>query len=99
MGSDLISAEPNTVSCFNNLPHSLFSSVGVLLNGKPITLHKTNYHFKVCIEKVLNYGADASETHLVSSFWFLDSATADRSLSTDKANKGYDSRLNYLKES
>jgi hypothetical protein len=47
----------------------------------------------------LNYGAHASGTHFVSSFWFLDSATDDESLSADKANKGYATRLNHLNES
>jgi hypothetical protein len=45
---------------------------------------------------LLNYGTDASGTHLVSSFWFLDSATADGSLAADKENPGYTARLSYL---
>jgi hypothetical protein len=43
-GSDLSSTEKNTVGCVNNLLHSLFSSLSVSLNGKPVTLHETNYH-------------------------------------------------------
>ena len=44
-GSDLSSAEPkNTVGCVNRLLHSMFSSLNVSLNGKPVTLHDTNYH-------------------------------------------------------
>ena len=74
-GSDLSSAEPkNTVGCVNNLLHSMFSSLNVSLNGKPVTLHDTNYHYKVYLEKLLNYGSDTSGTHLVSSFWYLDSS-------------------------
>jgi hypothetical protein len=37
--------------------------------------------------------------NLVSSFWFLDSATADGSLAADKENIGYNTRLSYLKDS
>jgi hypothetical protein len=67
-GSDLPTAEPNNVGCVNNLLHSMFSSLSVSLNGKPVTLHETNYHYKAYLEKPLNYGSDASGTHLVSSF-------------------------------
>jgi len=49
----------------------MFSTVS--LNGKPVTLHETKYHYKACIEKLLNYGSDASGTHLLSSFRYLDS--------------------------
>ena len=65
----------------------------VSLNGKPVTLHESNYHYKAYIEKLLNYGSDASGTHLLSSFWFLDSRTGDGAL---KDNTGYATRLNYL---
>jgi len=82
----------NAVGCVNNLLHSMFSSVGVSLNGKPVTLHETNYHYKAYLEKILNYGSDASGTHLVSNFWFLDSS------SELKDNTGYTKRLNYLNE-
>jgi hypothetical protein len=96
---DLPSAEPNTVGCVKYLLHSMFSSLSVPLNGKPVTRHETNYHYKAYLEKLLNYGADASGTHLFSSFWFLDTATDDGSLSADKANKGYTTRLNHFNES
>jgi hypothetical protein len=45
-GSDLSSTEQNTMGCVNNVLHSLFSSLSVSLNGKPVTLHETNYHYK-----------------------------------------------------
>ena len=51
----------------------MFSSVIVSLNGKAITVHETNYHYRTYLEKLLNYGSDASVTHLVSSVWYLDS--------------------------
>jgi hypothetical protein len=73
-GSDIPSTERNTVGCVNNLLHSLFRSQSVSLNGKPVTLHKTNYHYKAYLEKLLNYGSDASGTHLVSNLWYLDSS-------------------------
>jgi len=67
----------------------MFSSLSAPLNGKPVTLHETNYHYKAYLEKLLNYGSDASETHLVSIFWYLDSPGE----LTD--NSGYAKRLNY----
>jgi len=72
-GSD-ISAESNTAGCVNNLLHSMFSFLSVSLNGKPVTIHETNYHYKAYLEKLLNYGSDASGTHLLSSLWYLDSS-------------------------
>ena len=43
-GSDVENAEPNTVSCINNLLYSMFRSRSVSLNGKPVTLHEKDYH-------------------------------------------------------
>ena len=39
--SDMLSDETNTVGCVNSLLHSMFSSLSVSLNGKPVTLHET----------------------------------------------------------
>jgi len=68
----------------------MFSSLSISLNGKPVTLHETNYHLKAYLEMLLNYGSDASGTHLVSRFWYLDSSVELK----DKS--GYVKRLNYL---
>jgi len=68
----------------------MFSSLSISLNGKPVTLHETNYHYKAYLEKLLNYGSDASDTHLVSSFWYLDSS------GELKDNSRYVRQLNYL---
>jgi len=67
----------------------MFSSLSILLNGKPVTLHETNYHYKAYIEKLLNYGSDASSTHPISSFWYLDSP------GEVKEKTGYTKRSNY----
>jgi hypothetical protein len=92
----LASAEANTVGCANNVLHSMYSSLSVSLNGKPVTLHESNYLHKAYLEKLLNYGSDASGTHLLTTFWFLDSPTGDGEL---KDNTGYATRLNYLSNS
>jgi len=68
----------------------MFSCQSVSLNGKPFTLHETNYYYKAYLEKLLNYGSDASGTHLVSSLWYLDSSQEL------KDNNGYSTRLKYI---
>jgi len=55
-GSGIGSADQNTVGCVNNLLHSMFSSLSVSINGKPLTLHEKNYHCKAYLGKLLNYG-------------------------------------------
>jgi len=72
-GSDIENTAPNTAGCVNNLLHSRFSSLSISLNGKPVTLPKTNYHYKSYIQKLLNNGSDASNTDLISSILYLDS--------------------------
>jgi len=89
-GSDLSSAESNKASCVNKRLHSMFSSISVSLNGKPVTLHETNYHYKAYLEKLLNYGSDASGTNLMSILWYLDSSQEL------KDNNGYTTRLKYI---
>jgi hypothetical protein len=71
----------------------MFICLSVSLNGKPVALHETNYNYKAYLEKLLNYGSDASGTHLDSSFWFLDSPTSDGAL---KDNSGHGTQLKYL---
>jgi hypothetical protein len=92
-GSDIPSDEANAVGCVNNLLHSMFSSLRVSLNCKPVTLHESNYHYKAYLEKLLNYRSDASGTHLLSSFWVPDSPTNDVAL---KNNVGHATRLHNL---
>ena len=50
----------------------MYSSLNVSLNGKSVTLHDTNYHYEAYLQKLLTYVSDASGTHLVSRFWYLD---------------------------
>ena len=69
----------------------MFSSLSISLNGKPVTLHETNYHYKTYLEKLLNYVFDASGTHLVSSFRYLDLP------GELNENSGYVRRLDYLR--
>jgi hypothetical protein len=92
-----VTEDANTVATVNNLLHSLFSSLTASLNGKPVSLHENNCHYKAYLETVLNYGSDASQTYLVTNFWFLDTPARDGSIKADATNKGYAKRLGYLK--
>jgi len=67
--------------------------LSVSLNGKHVTVQETNYHYKANLEKLLNYGSDASGTHLMSSLWYLDSSQEL------KDNNGYSTRLKYIGKS
>ena len=89
-GSDIEAADTNTVVCVTNLLHSMFSTLSISLNGKPVTLHEMNYHYKTYLEKFLNYGFEASGTHRCSSSWYLDSSEEL------KDNSGYVKLLNYI---
>ena len=68
----------------------MLSRLSVSLNGKPVTLNETNYHYEAYLEKILNCGSDASGTYLVSSLWYLDSPQEL------KDNNGYITRLKYI---
>jgi len=89
-GSDIESAEPNTVGCIINLLHSMFSYISFLQNGKPVTLHETNYHYKAYLEKLRILGSETTAIHLVSSFWYIDSS------GEFEGKNGYVRRLNYF---
>ena len=65
-GSDISSAVSNTAGSVHNLLHSMFSFLSVSSRDR--------LSLQGFLEKLLNYGSDASCTHLVSSFWYLDSS-------------------------
>jgi hypothetical protein len=69
------------------------------VNGKPVTLHENIYHYKYYLEKLLDYGSDANSTHLITSFWYPDTATDDGLLKADAGNSGYVRRLGHLFDS
>jgi hypothetical protein len=71
----------------------MFSCLSVSSNGKPATLHESKYHYTTHLEKLLNYGCDASGSHLLSIFWFLDYPSGNGTL---KDNTGYATRLKYF---
>lgn len=92
-GTKKTSADGKTterVACINNLLHSLFSQVQVLINGVNVTQNGDNYPYRAYIETIMSYGKDAVETLLTSSLFYLDT---DKFLADDK-NTGFVSREN-----
>lgn len=59
-------------STVNNLLHSLFSQVDIYLNQRCISSSSQHYNYRSYIENLLNFGADAKESHLQCSFWHAD---------------------------
>jgi hypothetical protein len=72
---------------------TLSISLSVSLNEKPVTLQENDYNYNAYLEKLPNYGTDASATYLVTNFWYLDTVTAVGSLTADLSNEGHRKRL------
>jgi hypothetical protein len=98
-GSDIVPADANKTGCVNNLMHSLFTSLRIALNGKPVTLYDAHYFIKAYIEKLLNFGSDACRTHVQSSFFILDTPGTDGKLAAVAGNTGHETRLKFLNNS
>ena len=56
----------------NNLLHSLFSQVNVVLNGTTITQSSGHYNYRSNLETLLTYGTDAAATHLTNAYWYRE---------------------------
>lgn len=70
-------------SVVNNILHSLFRQVNVYLNGKSINASDGNYGYRAYIETLLNFGEDASRTHLELSGYYTDSKNLDNIATLD----------------
>lgn len=67
----------NSVGVVNNILHSLFRSSSVYLNNVLVSHSDNNYHYRSYLQTLLNYGTDASETHLATSGWYSDNGHMD----------------------
>lgn len=79
----------------NNILHSLFRQITITMNGKSIAQTDTNYSYRALITNLLNYGNDASSTHLESTGWKLDTGNLDGIL--PGLNHGLDGRRESFK--
>lgn len=75
----------------NNMLHSLFKQCSIYLNNTSISQNDNNYGYRAYFETLLNYGTDASMTHIESGGWVLDTPGKMDDL-TDKMNLGLDKR-------
>jgi hypothetical protein len=62
----------HNVGPVNNWLHSMFSQVDIFLNQKCISPPSNCYNYRAYIENLLNYGSEAKNSHLQSSYWHKD---------------------------
>lgn len=74
------------VSVVNNFSHSLFSSIHIELSNVPINQSSGSYAYRSVIERLLNYGFDATNTQLRNSLFILDTPGF---MNADEKNIGY----------
>jgi len=68
--NDNNSIEGNAVGVVNNILHSIFRSSSAYLNNILVSQSDNNYDYRAYLQTVLNYGSDASESHLASQGYF-----------------------------
>ena len=62
------------IGVVNNLLHSMFDQITVSLNNTQVENSNGSYAYRAYLEKLLNYGKDAKDTHLFSSLFIKDTA-------------------------
>jgi len=65
-------ADDTAVGPVNLFLHSLFSQVGISLNGTQVTTSTNTYPYRAMIETLLSYGDDAKKSQLTSSMFYED---------------------------
>lgn len=90
----LTGAPNQNMAPVNNFLHSMFSQVDVFLNQRNVSPPSTRYSYRSYIEKLLNYGHEAKNTHLQTDLWYKDTAgQMDRMVvQDDTKNSGYEER-------
>lgn len=80
----------------NNFLHTMFSQVDVFLNQRNVSPPSTRYSYRGYIEKLLNYGREAKNTHLQSDLWHKDTAGQMDTVTNENnvQNYGYQTRKN-----
>lgn len=65
-------AAADTVGPVNNFLHSMFSDVGVTMNGKLITAPSNLYPYRAYLETLFNYNDTAKTSHQTLALWYKD---------------------------
>ena len=87
------------VAPINNLVHSLWNQVDVLLNDQLVSSRETQHALRSYIETVMNYEEEALTTRQTASLFYKDTAGQMDIADPAGANKGLEARSNYSKES
>lgn len=79
--------QPEKIGVVNNLLHSLFRQCTVTLNNVQVS-QDNDYHYKSFFQTILNYGNDATSTHLATTGWSLDEQNLDSLLPSQNPQHG-----------
>jgi hypothetical protein len=71
-GTDIVAGKK--VAPINNILHSLFEKVTVLIEGKEVTSSNKDYPYKAYLSNTLAYGKGAKETQLRAQGYYKDDA-------------------------
>ena len=73
------------VAPVNNILHSMFSKVDVLLNGKTVCSSDHHYAHRAYLESLLNFGPDTKNGELSASLWHEDTPEHFEALNAENA--------------
>nr|DAC81299.1 TPA_asm: hexon [Ladona dragonfly adintovirus] len=95
-GTDYKDSDSSQSGVVNNFLHSIFTQCQVYWNDILISPYASHYNYKAYLETLLNYGVDASNTHLRCACWELDKGD---DLDKIEGNVGFVERKNTFKNS
>lgn len=90
-----LTAADHFVAPVNNFLHAMFTNCQIELNQKCISSPSGLYNYRAMIENLLNYGAEAKQTHLTTSLFYKDTAG---SMSAEEGNEGYVKRRAFAQQ-
>jgi hypothetical protein len=71
-GSNLAAADVPIVGPVNNILHSMFQEVGLILGTKPVSDPSNMYPYRAYLENLLNYDKTVQKNRLLTEGWVLD---------------------------
>lgn len=84
-----------TISVVNNIMHSVFESVEVLLSDESITKTDRHYPYHALLQSMCNYGHEPLDTYFELTGWGKD--TAGKMEAMDGGNEGFTLRRSFFK--
>lgn len=84
-----------TVGVINNIFHSVFESVEVLVSNQAITKTDRNYPYNAMLQTLCNYGQEAYETYFELTGWSKDTAGHMEDMGED--NDGFQKRREFFR--